>query len=110
MTFKRHPPYYDGSSLTTRPLSQLLPRFLEEIGRKCEERHDLVIAAWPAVIGSQLAHMTEATAFIDGVLTVKVRNSPLYALLVRDDRSRLIKNLRDKFPGVTIKTISFRLG
>lgn len=106
----RHPRHYDGPHLTTRHICQLLPRFLEEMGRKVEERPDLVVAAWPEVIGSQLAPMAQALFFIEGVLTVKVKNSTLYSLLTQNDKPRLIKNLRDKFPGTTIKTIFFRLG
>jgi len=107
---KRHPSYYDGTSTTTRHICQLLPRFLENIGRKFEERPDLVLAAWPEVIGSQLAPMTQAISFSEGVLTVRVNNSTLYSLLTQNDKPRLIKNLRDKFPATPIKTIFFRLG
>jgi Dna[CI] antecedent, DciA len=107
---KRFPSHYDGPLPTTRHIRQLLSRLLEEIGRKCEERPDLVLAAWPEVIGQQLAPMTQAIAFADGVLTVKVKNSTLYSLLTQNDKPRLIKNLRDKFPRTLIKTIFFRLG
>lgn len=107
---KRHPRHYDGPLPTTRDLRQLLPHFLEEVGRKVEVRPDLVIAGWPQVIGPQLAPMTQAIAFTDGILTVKVNNSTLYSLLIQNDKPRLIKNLRDKFPNTLIKTIHFRLG
>lgn len=106
----RHPRYYDGPSLTTRHLRQLLPRFLESVGNKLKERPDLILAAWPEVIGAQLSSMTQALSFIDGVLTVKVNNSTLYSLLTQNDKPRLIQNLRDKFPQTLIKTIYFRLG
>lgn len=102
--------YYDGPLPTSRHIQQLLPRFLAEIGKKFQERPDLVMAAWPEVIGSQLAPMTEAISFMEGVLTVKVSNSTLYSLLTQNDKPRLIKNLRDKFPGTMVKTIFFRLG
>jgi hypothetical protein len=107
---KRLPRHYDGPLPTTRHISQLLPSFLVEIGRKFEDRPDLVIAAWEDVIGAQLAPMTQAISFCDGFLTVRVKNSTLYSLLVQNDKPRLIKNLRDKFPGTLIKTIIFRLG
>jgi hypothetical protein len=107
---KRFPRNYDGPLPTTRHIRQLLPRFLEDIGQKFKERPDLVIAAWPEVIGHQLAPMTQAVAFVDGILTVKVKNSTLYSLLAQNDKPRLIKNLRDKFPQTMIKTINFRLG
>lgn len=107
---KRLPRYYDGPLPTTRHIRQLLPRFLEDIGKKFDERPDLIIAAWPEVIGHNLAPMTQAISFEEGVLIVRVNNSTLFDLLNKYDRPRLIKNLRDKFPGSVIKTIYFRLG
>ena len=108
--FKRRPNPFEGTLPTTRHIQQLLPRLLEDIGRKLEERPDLVMAAWPEVIGHQLAPMTQAISFVEGILTVRVKNSTLYSLLVQNDKPRLIKNLRDKFPTTLIKTIFFRLG
>ncbi len=108
--FKRPSRHYDGPVSTSRHIRQLLPRLLEDIGKKFHERPDLIVAAWPAIIGERLAPMTQALSFTDGVLTIKVKNSTLYSLLSQHDKPRLIKNLRDQFPGTTIKTIYFRLG
>jgi len=102
--------YYDGPLTTTRHIRQLLPHFLEEVGHKCSERADLVLAAWPGIVGPKLAPMTQALTFIEGVLTVKVNNSTLYSLLTQNDKQRLIQSLRNKFPATFIKTIFFRLG
>lgn len=102
--------HYDGPLSNTRHIRQILPQILEDIGRMYQNRPDLVIAAWPEVIGSQLAMMTRAVSFFDGILTVKVNNSTLYSLLNQNDKPRIIKNLRDKFPGTMIKTIIFRMG
>lgn len=102
--------YYDGPLPTSRHIRNLLPRFLEDMGRKIDERPDLILAAWPEVIGQQLAPMTQAISFLEGVLVVNVKNSTLYSLLSQNDKPRLIKNLRDKFPGTLVKTIFFRLG
>ena len=101
--------YRHGSALTTHHIRPLLNHILEEIGRTYKERPDLIVAAWPEVVGSQLAPMTEALSFCEGILVVRVKNATLYSLLSRNDKPRLIKNLRDKFPGTTIKTIVFRL-
>jgi len=99
-----------GTGATERHLSQLLPSVMGKIGRHYQERPDLVMAAWPEVVGSRLASMTEVTAFAEGVLHVKVKNSSLYSLLNQYDKPRIIKNLRDKFPNTLIKTVFFRLG
>lgn len=95
---------------TIHHISELLPVILKKIGKIYQDRPDLVLAAWPEVIGPKLCNMTQALSFSDGILTVKVQNSTLYSLLSQNDKPRLIKSLREKFPGTTIKTIHFRLG
>ena len=107
------PSHYRGKGqLTTAASShhiqELLPAFLEHLGKIYHNRPDLVMAAWPEVIGKELAPMTEAVSFVDGILTVKVPNSTLYSLLSQQDKPRILKNLRDKFAGTVIKTIHFR--
>ncbi len=96
--------------LTTRHIQDLFPKYLQEIGALYRNRPDLVLAAWPEVIGPQLAPMTQALSFVDGVLKVKVKNSTLHSLLAQIEYPRLIKNLRDRFPTTEIKKILFFLG
>ncbi len=93
-----------------RHIGELLPRVLQDIGKLYRDRPDLILASWPDVIGSKLAPMTKAESFQEGVLWVRVMNSTLYSLLNQNDKPRLIKNLRDRFPNTMIKTIVFRMG
>jgi hypothetical protein len=73
-TYFRTPKNYDGTAVTTHQMSELLPTVLAQIGKVYQQRPDLILAAWPQIIGPKLAAMTQALSFIDGVLTVKVRN------------------------------------
>ncbi len=106
----RTPRNYDGNQPVTHRLNDILPSVLEKVSEAFQDRPDLILAAWPEVIGSKLAPMTQAISFQEGILTVKVKNSTLYSLLSQNDKPRLIQNLRSKFPKVSIKTIQFRLG
>ncbi len=101
--------YSRGTNLTSRQLNQLLPGVLARIGRIYQSRPDLILSAWPSVIGANLAAQTRATSFSEGVLFVSVKNSTLYSLLTQHDKPRIIQSLREKFPHTTIKTIVFRL-
>jgi hypothetical protein len=74
------------------------------------DRPDLILEAWPEVIGLKLAGMTQAVSFANGMLVVKVKNSTLHSLLSQNDKPRILNNLRKKFPNVTIKDIVFRIG
>lgn len=93
-----------------KKLEALLPSFLRGLADRQRERPDLILAAWPSLIGERLASMARAQAFEEGVLTVKVSNSALLSLLVQNERSRLLEQLRKQFPGTKIRDIRFRIG
>ncbi len=98
------------TATTSKSLRQLLPSVLRQIGRRHEERPDLILAAWPSLIGERLAPMTKAVSFVDGILTIKVRNSSLLSLLAQHERAKLLKDLRRKFPNAKIHNIRFCIG
>jgi hypothetical protein len=106
----RSPKNYEGTKPTGRLLSPLLSSALSQIGESYKDRPDLIIAAWPEIMGSKLAPMTQALSFEEGVLTVKVKNSTLHSLLSLHEKPRLLQSLREKFPSVTIRNIIFRIG
>lgn len=110
MTFQRRPKNYDGNGVTSRHLRDLMPNVLGKITESFSDRPDLVLAAWPDIIGTHLAPMTQAVSFVDGILLVKVKNSSLYSLLSTREKGRLIQALKAKFPKVFIKTIFFKMG
>ncbi len=106
----RIPKNYDGTKLTTQRFSELLPKVLDQIQTQFKDRPDLILAAWPSIIGGKLSHMTQATDFKDGILTVIVKNSSLYSLLMTHEKSKLMAKLRTQFPNVAIRAINFRMG
>ena len=93
-----------------KKLEALLPSFLRGLADRQRERPDLILAAWPSLIGERLASMARAQAFEEGVLTVKVSNSALLSLMVQNERPRLLEELRKQFPGTKIRDIRFRIG
>jgi len=98
------------TALTSKNLKQLLPSVIRRIGRSQQDRPDLILAAWPDLIGKRLSPMTKAVSFVEGVLTVRVSNSSLLSLLAQHECPRLLKELRKKFPNVKIRTIRFCVG
>lgn len=107
---RRTPKNYDGTGSTTHCVSTILSSVLSEIGEHYSERPDLVVAAWPEIIGPQLAPMTQAVSFADGLLIVKVKNSTLHSLLSQHEKFKLLASLRKKFPKLSIDNIVFRVG
>lgn len=107
---RRTPKNYDGTAITTHSMSDIVGGVVEKIRNKQKDRPDLILQAWPEVIGSKLATMAQAVSFDEGVLFVKVKNSTLHSLLCNQDKPRIMASLKAKFPRVVIKNIVFRIG
>lgn len=108
---RRHTPKnYDGTGKTSHRIGDVIPAVLRSIGAVYSTRPDLVLAAWPQVVGPRVAPMTEAVRFSDGILTVKVKNSTLHSLLSQHDKGRILKSLREKFPRTPIHNVVFKMG
>lgn len=110
LNHRRTPRNYDSTGTTTHHLSKLLPTMVQHIQKTHCYRPDLVLAAWPEIIGPQIAAMTFAVSFVEGVLTVKVMNSTLHSLLSRNDKPRILARFKQKFPTIEVKNIIFRIG
>lgn len=108
-SFRHTPLGYDGTKLTSHKISDILPNVLSRIDSKLQDRPNLILAAWPEVIGCELAPMTQATAFNDGLLFVKVKNSTLHRILRYDEKPNVLNLLRKKFPHIEIKDIIFSI-
>ncbi len=99
-----------NTKLTSRSVRNMLPEFLNQVNKNCSLRPDLVPLAWPEILGDQLAPMTRAEVFKDGILYVIVFNSTLLSILSHRERHILLKKLKARFPKTDIKEIRFRLG
>jgi len=107
---RRNPKGYNGTLKTSYELKSLLPGFLEEMGEHFSHSSDKVLAYWEEMMGPDLAKFARAHLFTGGVLTVKVLNNALFALLSKQEKPKLLKRLREAFPNLEIKTIDFRIG
>jgi len=104
----RTPKNYSGTQPTTRNITDLLSAAMAKLNDCCKERPDLLLAAWPEIIGPKHAPMTQAVSFYEGVLTVKVKNSMLNSVLNRD-KYRFLTIIQQKFPKANIQNIVFRI-
>ncbi len=108
--YKRTPRNYNGTESPIKDLKTIIPFFMNSIDRKYFKQPKRIIEMWPEIIGEKLAHMTQAVKFDEGVLTVIVKNSTLYSLLVQNEKERLLKVLQKKFSKEAIQNIVFRIG
>lgn len=105
----RTPKNYNGTQPTSRNVADLLSLALSELSDVCQERPDLILAAWPEIIGPKHASMTQVVSFCEGILVVKVKNSTLHSLLSRHDKCRILAAIQQRFPKSNIQNIVFRI-
>ncbi len=103
----RTPRNYQGVQNPTVKASDLLPEMMDELVRKRGDPKEEIFRFWFVLIGEKMGPLTEPVSFSDGVLTVKVKSSTLYSLLVAHERSRLLSRLQEKF---SIRNLIFRVG
>lgn len=105
----RTPKNYCGTDVTTHSVGRLLSSELSKLHFVYKEKPELILSAWAEIIGPKLVPMTEAVSFVDGILTVKVKNATLHSLLSRHEKFRILTELRLKFPRIHIANIMFRI-
>lgn len=108
--FRKNPRNYDSIRTTSYQAGELAAHLLAKLGDRYNERPDQLLAAWPTIVGAALAPMTQAVAYEDGVLEVKVKNSTLHSLLSQYEKPKILKVLRERFPKIKIDNIRFRIG
>lgn len=102
--------WIDRTETTSKPIQGVLTNYLKGIKKSFDDRPDLILNAWPELVGASLAPMTQAISFLNGILTVQVSNSSLLSLLSQQEKPRLLNLLRGRFPGSHIQNIVFRIG
>ncbi|MCI0619152.1 DUF721 domain-containing protein [bacterium] len=88
-------------------MTELLPEIIATLGKKAKDPRIEIFQFWQSLMGEKMASLTEPVSFFDGVLTVKVKSSTLYSLLVVHEKARLLSKLQEKF---SIRNLVFRVG
>ncbi len=105
--YRRSPWQQQGTRLSTKKISDLLPEVISDIGRRGRLDREAVYALWASLLGEKMAPLTEPISLADGVLTIKVKSATLYSLLSVHEKARLLKLLKEKFP---IRDLQFKVG
>jgi len=103
----RTPKNYFGTANPEKKMADLLPEVLRDLRVKSVDPREEIFQSWKELIGEKMAPLTDPISFVDGVLTVKVKSSTLYSLLVVHERPRLLGLLQQKF---SIRNLIFRVG
>lgn len=106
----RNPRNYDGTRTTSKLLSDILPKYAKKFVQGENADPQLVLRAWPEVVGETLAGMTRAERFVEGILYVRVSNASLYSLLSGYEKKKVLHKLQEIVPGSQVRGLVFRIG
>jgi predicted nucleic acid-binding Zn ribbon protein len=90
--------------------SELLPKLMQRLGLR-ERLHEAeVIEAWSKIVGEFIAAHSAPVALRDGILYIRVLQPALHYELEQVSKSEILRKLKKRFGGKTIRDIRFRVG
>lgn len=90
--------------------AELVPKVMQRLGLR-ERLHEAeVIDAWGKIVGEFIAAHSAPVALRGGVLYVRVLQPALHYELEQISKSEILRKLKQRFGGRTIRDVRFRLG
>src|SRR3984893_18173171 len=93
-----------------RSPTDLLPRLMQRLGLRERLHETEVIDAWSKIVGEFIAAHSAPVALRDGILYVRVLQPALHYELEQISKSEILRKLKQRFGGKTIRDIRFRVG
>ena len=90
--------------------SDLLPALMQKLGLKERLRENEVIEAWSSIVGEFIAAHSAPVALREGTLYVRVLQPSLHYELEQIAKAQILRKLKQRFGGKTIRELRFRLG
>ena len=90
--------------------ADLVPKLMQRLGL-CERLHEAeVMDAWSKIVGEFIAAHSAPTALREGVLYVRVLQPALHYELEQVSKIEVLRKLKKRFGGKTIRDVRFRVG
>ena len=90
--------------------SELMPKLMQRLGLRERLRETEVIDAWSKIVGDFIAAHSSPVALREGVLYVRVLQPALHHELEQISKTEIVRKLKQRFGGKTIRDIRFRIG
>jgi predicted nucleic acid-binding Zn ribbon protein len=88
----------------------LLPKIMQRLGLR-ERLHEAeVMEAWHKIVGEFIAAHSAPVALREGILYVRVLQPALHYELEQVSKIDILRKLKQRFGGKTIRDIRFRIG
>ena len=90
--------------------AELVPKLMQRLGLRERLRETEVIDAWSKIVGDFIAAHSAPVALREGILYVRVLQPALHYELEQVSKTEILRKLKQRFGGKTIRDIRFRIG
>src|SRR5712675_3509572 len=90
--------------------SDLMPKLMQRLGLRERLRETEVIEAWSKIVGDFIAAHSTPVALREGVLYVRVLQPAVHYELDQISKTEILRKLKKRFGGKTIRAVRFRVG
>src|SRR5205809_3359759 len=90
--------------------ADLLPKLMQRLGLRERLHETEVIEAWSKIVGEFIAMHSAPVALRDGILYVRVLQPALHYELEQVSKIDILRKLKKRFGGKTIRDVRFRVG
>src|SRR5437879_5987621 len=90
--------------------ADLVPKLMQRLGLRERLHETEVIDTWSKIVGEFIAAHSAPVALRDGILYVRVLQPALHYELEQISKSELLRKLKQRFGGKTIRDVRFRIG
>src|SRR5213593_332657 len=93
-----------------RSPAELVPKLMQRLGLRERLHETEVIDAWSKIVGEFIAAHSAPVALRDGILYVRVLQPALHYELEQVSKIEILRKLKQRFGGKTIRDVRFRVG
>jgi len=90
--------------------AELLPKLMQRLGLRERLHETEVIDAWSKIVGDFIATHSAPVALREGVLYVRVLQPALHYELEQISKTEILRKLKQRFGGKTIRDVRFHVG
>jgi predicted nucleic acid-binding Zn ribbon protein len=90
--------------------ADLMPKLMQRLGLRERLHETEVIEAWSKIVGEFIAAHSAPVALREGILYVRVLQPALHYELEQISKIEILRKLKKRFGGKTIRDVRFRVG
>jgi predicted nucleic acid-binding Zn ribbon protein len=90
--------------------AELVPKLMQRLGLRERLHETEVIDVWSKIVGEFIAAHSAPVALREGVLYVRVLQPALHYELEQVSKVEILRKLKQRFGGKTIRDVRFRVG